>query len=64
MASKQNPPTVEFFTITDHLMFASYRAQRNLGMSHEDTLKLGIGSDLFRTVYEMALVIGPVELYL
>lgn len=50
--------------IIDHLMYASYKANRGYGMQHEQLVKLGIGNDTFKQIYELEQIVGPEELYL
>jgi len=39
--------------IMDHLMWSSYRANRNYGCSHESLVKFGIGNDAMKERYEL-----------
>lgn len=39
--------------IMDHLMYSSYKANRGYGCSHEGLVKIGIGNDAMKELYEL-----------
>lgn len=39
--------------IMDHLMWASYKANRDYGCSHEGLVRIGIGNEAMKERYEL-----------
>lgn len=39
--------------IMDHLMWSSYKTNRDLGCSHEGLVRIGVGNDAMKERYEL-----------